>query len=102
MPGHGAGVASWKADSQEVAALSQTLFGASSSSAIEVKDESELTDALHHAREAEVRFSPAAPELGFVHRKLDDGDLYFIANTSNHPDLSQAHLFAPRATSRSP
>ena len=26
---------------------------------------------------------PKAPALGFIHRKLDSGDLYFIANTSN-------------------
>jgi len=97
LPAHGTGVSSWKADSHEVAALSQTLFGDSSSSAIEVKDESAMADALHHAREAEVRFSPAAPELGFVHRKLEDGDLYFIANTSNHPVSSQTHLRAPGA-----
>jgi len=25
-----------------------------------------------------------APEIGFVHRKLADGDVYFLANTSNH------------------
>jgi hypothetical protein len=26
-----------------------------------------------------------APELGFVHRKLDFADIYFVVNTSNHP-----------------
>jgi hypothetical protein len=26
-----------------------------------------------------------APEIGFVHRKLPSADIYFLANTSNHP-----------------
>ena len=31
-----------------------------------------------------------APEIGFVHRKLDFADIYFLVNTSNHPIHSQA------------
>ena len=27
----------------------------------------------------------SAPEIGFVHRKLDDGEIYFVANTGNRP-----------------
>jgi hypothetical protein len=26
----------------------------------------------------------SVPEIGFTHRKLDDGEIYFVANTSNH------------------
>jgi hypothetical protein len=26
----------------------------------------------------------SVPEVGFTHRKLDDGEIYFVANTSNH------------------
>jgi hypothetical protein len=33
---------------------------------------------------------PPTPEIGFIHRHLDSGDLYFLANTSNHPHLFQA------------
>jgi hypothetical protein len=28
---------------------------------------------------------PAAPQVGFIHRKLTDADIYFIANTDNRP-----------------
>jgi len=27
----------------------------------------------------------SVPGIGFNHRKLDDGDIYFVANTTNHP-----------------
>ena len=27
----------------------------------------------------------SVPEIGFVHRKLVDGEIYFVANTGNHP-----------------
>ncbi len=41
-----------------------------------------LTDATAPTREA----------LGFIRRKLPDGDIYFIANTSSQPVEAQAHL----------
>jgi len=31
----------------------------------------------------DMKLSPSAPEIGFIHRKLPTGDLYFVANTSN-------------------
>jgi hypothetical protein len=33
-----------------------------------------------------------APEIGFVHRKLPFADIYFLANTSNHPVRGQAEF----------
>lgn len=30
-------------------------------------------------------FATGNPAIGFIHRKLDDGDIYFIVNTSNQP-----------------
>lgn len=49
--------------------------------------ESKLADALHHALAPDVA---AAPEIGFIHRKLPFGELYFVVNTSNHPVQSKA------------
>jgi hypothetical protein len=45
-------------------------------------DEATLGEALHAILPPDLA---SAPEIGFIHRKLADGDLYFLANTSNHP-----------------
>jgi hypothetical protein len=56
-----------------------------------VTDEAKLGDALKAALPPD---AVRAPELGFVHRKLADGDLYFLANTSNHPVKADAKFRA--------
>ncbi|HEY2012116.1 MAG TPA: glycosyl hydrolase, partial [Bryobacteraceae bacterium] len=50
-------------------------------------DETKLGAELHKALPADVA---TAPEIGFLHRKLDFGDVYFLANTSNHPVQASA------------
>lgn len=47
-----------------------------------VADDSKLGEALKAAVAPDVE---RAPEIGFIHRKLADGEIYFLANTSNHP-----------------
>ncbi|MDO6412873.1 glycosyl hydrolase [Sphingomonas sp. BIUV-7] len=41
-----------------------------------------LAAALRAAATPDVALTKADPRIGFVHRKLDGGDLYFVANTS--------------------
>ena len=50
-------------------------------------DETRLAAELHKTLPPDVA---AAPEIGFVHRHLDFADVYFLANTSNHPVSSEA------------
>jgi alpha-L-rhamnosidase len=50
-------------------------------------DEKQLGSALNKLLPADVA---TAPEIGFVHRKLDFADIYFLVNTSNRPVRSQA------------
>ena len=46
----------------------------------------ELTRKLHPD------FATGVPEIGFIHRKLDDGELFFVANTGNKPVHTTARL----------
>ena len=39
---------------------------------------------MRRVLEPDVTLSPKAPDVGFLHRHLNDGELYFIANTSSH------------------
>jgi hypothetical protein len=45
--------------------------------------EDELRARLKDALTPDVALSPETPTIGFVHRRLADADLYFLANTSN-------------------
>jgi hypothetical protein len=49
-----------------------------------VRDEQSLGKNLSALFKPDFVTEPKAPELGFIHRKLDSGDIYFVANTSNH------------------
>jgi hypothetical protein len=78
-----------EAESQtpKIRELSRALFEAPGARGHLVTDETKLGEQLHAALAADVA---TAPEIGFVHRKLAFGDLYFLANTSNHPVHSPA------------
>jgi hypothetical protein len=49
-----------------------------------------LLEALPAAVHPDVRFTPPAPAVGFVHRRLPFADVYFVANTSNVPVQTRA------------
>jgi len=66
---------------------SRAMFEAPGARGHVVMDETKLGEQLHAALAADVA---TAPEIGFVHRKLAYGDIYFVANTSNHPVHSPA------------
>jgi hypothetical protein len=60
--------------------ISRTLFQSNSARGKLVADESQLGGALHAAIAADATLPP---EVGFVHRKLDSADIYFLVNTGN-------------------
>ncbi|PYT36047.1 MAG: glycoside hydrolase [Acidobacteria bacterium] len=70
--------------------ISQELFHTSAGKGLFVPDEKQLGKTLTHSFRPDFTTSPHAPEIGFVHRKLPFADLYFLANTSNHPISTNA------------
>ncbi len=56
-----------------------------------VEDEkNQLAAALRRMLQPDVEFSPRTPEIGFVHRKTRDVEIYFLANTSDTRRIAQA------------
>jgi len=80
------GLLEGRRDSAKVQALSRELFEGQYARGIFVQNEAALGAALTSKLTPDVELDPNAPEIGFIHRKLDDSHLYFLANTGN-----QAH-----------
>lgn len=83
----------------DLSALSQQIFDESNSSL--VADPSALAGTLHKAVPPDFKLDRANDDVGFIRRKLPDADIYFVANTANHPVSMQAtfattHKFGQR------
>jgi hypothetical protein len=52
---------------------------------LELVSEADLTSRLAAAVAPDVTLPAVATDVGFAHRRLPDGDVYFVANTSNAP-----------------
>jgi lysophospholipase L1-like esterase len=72
-----------QSSSAEIAAISARLFQSSNHKGTLVASISDLADALHHALPPDVDATGQTSNLGFIHRKLDDMDLYYVVNSSN-------------------
>jgi hypothetical protein len=72
-------------DTKTVRDIVQRLFKDPNAPGIFIEDESQLGAALAKRLPPDVAVSPAEPEIGAVHRHTADGEIYFIANTSNEP-----------------
>ena len=72
-------------DSAKIAALSDRLFKADNHKGIFVASIDGLADALHHALTPDLDATGRTEGLGFIHRKLADSDIYFVANTGSRP-----------------
>jgi hypothetical protein len=77
------GLMNAESETQRIAALSQQLFEGTSAAGHLVKDDYDLSAALNALRQPDVRLSPPAPDVGFVHRTTGRAELYFLANTGN-------------------
>lgn len=77
-------------ESARVKQLTDELFHSSISTAQFVQDETQLGAALKRLARPDMVLTPPMPQIGFIHRKLAGGDLYFVANTSNQPARTSA------------
>ena len=75
----------------QIAALSRQLFSAANGSFVSA--ESALGDALRKAAIPDLQLSSGKEEIGFIRRRLPTADIYFVANTSNHPVIGPCGVF---------
>lgn len=96
LPSTAPGFLDHETESARIRRISHSLFDGSVATAHFIQDEASLGTSLHAYLEPDFTTEPAAPEIGFIHRKLKNGDLYFIANTSNRHQRTKAHFRASR------
>jgi hypothetical protein len=80
--------------SNQVAAASKALFA--SKNVQLVADDAAVGAALKAALAPDLALSGNQSDVGFVRRKLQDADIYFVANTSNHPVKANARFGSKR------
>ena len=68
-----------------VAALVHALFKEHEARVQFVRDEQTLGETLKRLTPPDFAVTTAQSAMGFIHRKLSWGDIYFVANTSNRP-----------------
>ncbi|TAM82245.1 MAG: glycoside hydrolase [Acidobacteria bacterium] len=83
IPHFAPGLLEGRRDSAKVEALSRELFEGQNAPGFLAEQEAALGVALPRRLTPDVELNPRTPEIGFIHRQLDDGHLYFMANTGN-------------------
>jgi hypothetical protein len=71
--------------SAEIAALSSEIFRSDHHTGVLLESISGLANALHNALPGDLNATGKTEGLGSIHRRISGSDLYFVANTSNHP-----------------
>jgi hypothetical protein len=83
LPDEAPGYRDAAAGSARVKQISDSLFRHDSATAHFVEDEGNLGATLAASLHPDFVAEPATPEIGFIHRRFESGDLYFVANTGN-------------------
>src|SRR6478672_32242 len=82
-------------DGEQIVEISSRLFGDPKNTARLVTDEkSQLGRTLNQLSPPDVGFSIPLPEVGFIHRRTNDAEVYFIANTSNAVQRAEITIHA--------
>jgi hypothetical protein len=84
LPSTAPGLMNAQADAGQLKVISARLFQSKGSPGCFLEDENRLGVVLTEYLKPDLMISPRNPEIGFIHRRLESGDLYFIANTGNN------------------
>lgn len=83
LPDRAPGYKATEQDSQAVRDIAQHLFQGPNAPGLFIEDEAQFGSVLAQKLASDVAITPAAPEIGFVHRHMKDAEVYFLANTAN-------------------
>ncbi len=92
LPSTAPGLVNAEAESLQINKISKRLFRGALATAHFIEDESQLGRALASYIQPDVVLTPPLLEIGFIHRRLSSGDLYFVANTSNRLQTTRARF----------
>ncbi|HYV23598.1 MAG TPA: glycosyl hydrolase [Pyrinomonadaceae bacterium] len=85
------------ADQTELHEIVRRLLQGSSANAHFIEDEKQsFARKLVSLLPPDMSLNPSVPEIGFVHRRTADADIYFVANTSNVRQAVKATFRVPR------
>lgn len=93
-PNSGGGLLEAQAATEEVRRISQQLFESNATGKALVVQPPALTASLQRVLKPDVEFAAPNPALGFVHRRLTHGHVYFVANTGPQPIVTSARFTA--------
>ena len=83
LPSIAPGFTATPADHAQIRESVRRLFDDAGAPGHFVMDEAALGAALRGLLHPDVSITPAAPDVGFTHRRTDEADIYFVANTGN-------------------
>lgn len=78
------------AERDEIRRIAQRLFGPGGAGRFVADERVGLGRTLADLLTPDVALAPPSPDVGFVHRRTADADVYFLANTANVPSRTAA------------